>query len=75
MASPVDAIVGAAKQMHTIVADLCTGCELCIPPCPVECISMETVSATIDTWKWEKPNTPPRVIPIIPVASSMSQAA
>jgi electron transport complex protein RnfB len=26
--------------MHTIVADLCTGCELCIPPCPVDCIAM-----------------------------------
>ena len=74
-ACPVDAIVGAAKQMHTIVADLCTGCELCIPPCPVECISMETVNATLDTWKWEKPNTPPRVIPIIPVDAGISQAA
>ena len=27
-ACPVDAIVGAAKQMHVIVADQCTGCEL-----------------------------------------------
>jgi electron transport complex protein RnfB len=26
--------------MHTVVADLCTGCELCIPPCPVDCIAM-----------------------------------
>jgi electron transport complex protein RnfC len=31
-ACPVDAIVGAAKQMHTIVAPLCTGCELCVRP-------------------------------------------
>jgi electron transport complex protein RnfB len=74
-ACPVDAIVGAAKQMHTIVTDLCTGCELCIPPCPVECISMETVETTLDTWKWEKPNTLSRVIPIIPVATGMGQAA
>ncbi|NCW89419.1 MAG: electron transport complex subunit RsxB [Rhodocyclales bacterium] len=74
-ACPVDAIVGAAKQMHTIVTDLCTGCELCIPPCPVECISMETVETTLDTWKWVKPNTQPRVIPIIPVATGMGQAA
>jgi electron transport complex protein RnfB len=72
-ACPVDAIVGAAKQMHTIVADLCTGCELCIPPCPVECISMETVNATLDTWKWQKPGTQ-RVIPIVPVATN-AQAA
>ena len=39
-ACPVDAIVGAARQMHTVVAAECTGCELCIEPCPVDCISM-----------------------------------
>tara|TARA_R110002073_G_scaffold130695_1_gene277364 strand:- start:4980 stop:5669 length:690 start_codon:yes stop_codon:yes gene_type:complete len=37
---PVDAIVGAARQMHTVIATECTGCELCIAPCPVDCISM-----------------------------------
>jgi Na+-translocating ferredoxin:NAD+ oxidoreductase subunit B len=37
---PVDAIVGARKQMHTVVLALCTGCELCVAPCPVDCISM-----------------------------------
>lgn len=39
-ACPVDAIVGAAKQMHTIIATECTGCELCIAPCPMDCISL-----------------------------------
>lgn len=39
-ACPVDAIAGAAKQMHTIIASECTGCELCVPPCPANCISM-----------------------------------
>ncbi len=43
-ACPVDAIVGAAKQMHTVIAEECTGCELCIAPCPVDCISMVPVS-------------------------------
>ncbi|HHH38718.1 MAG TPA: electron transport complex subunit RsxB, partial [Sedimenticola sp.] len=28
-ACPVDAILGAAKQMHTVIASECTGCELC----------------------------------------------
>jgi electron transport complex protein RnfB len=37
---PVDAIVGAQKQMHTVVLSLCTGCELCVAPCPVDCIAM-----------------------------------
>jgi electron transport complex protein RnfB len=23
-----------------VIADLCTGCELCIAPCPVNCITM-----------------------------------
>jgi electron transport complex protein RnfB len=37
---PVDAIVGARRQMHTVVLAHCTGCELCIAPCPVDCIVM-----------------------------------
>lgn len=39
-ACPVDAIVGAPKQMHSVINAYCTGCELCIAPCPVDCISM-----------------------------------
>jgi Na+-translocating ferredoxin:NAD+ oxidoreductase subunit B len=39
-ACPVDAILGASKQMHTVIADECTGCKLCIAPCPVDCISL-----------------------------------
>ncbi len=37
---PVDAIVGARRQMHTVLEALCTGCELCIAPCPVDCIRL-----------------------------------
>ena len=54
-ACPVDAIAGAAKQMHTIIGSLCTGCALCIAPCPVTCITMEPVQETVDTWKWRYP--------------------
>ena len=39
-ACPTDAIVGAAKRMHTVVTAHCTGCGLCLPPCPVDCIRM-----------------------------------
>lgn len=40
LACPVDAIVGASRQMHTVLAAECTGCELCLAPCPVDCIKM-----------------------------------
>lgn len=43
-ACPVDAIIGAPKQMHSIINQYCTGCELCIAPCPVDCISMVSVN-------------------------------
>lgn len=26
--------------MHTVIDALCTGCELCVPACPVDCIVM-----------------------------------
>lgn len=42
-ACPVDAIVGAARQMHTVISGECTGCSLCVKPCPVDCISMVPV--------------------------------
>ena len=45
---PVDAIVGAPKLMHTVVEAECTGCELCLPPCPVDCI--EWVPRQIDPY-------------------------
>lgn len=54
-ACPVDAIAGAAKQMHTIIASECTGCELCVAPCPVDCISMVPLPQTAQTWKWQYP--------------------
>ena len=37
---PVDAILGAQRQLHVVLDDLCTGCELCIAPCPVDCITL-----------------------------------
>jgi len=54
-ACPVDAILGAAKQMHTIVASECTGCELCLSPCPVDCIAMVAIEEDLTTWKWKYP--------------------
>lgn len=54
-ACPIDAIMGAAKQMHTVIADECTGCDLCVEPCPVDCIDMVPVETTLQNWHWDKP--------------------
>ncbi len=37
---PVDAILGAARALHTVIAPCCNGCELCLAACPVDCIHM-----------------------------------
>ena len=29
---------GRGKQMHTVIIDECTGCDLRVEPCPVDCI-------------------------------------
>ncbi|UCD70122.1 MAG: RnfABCDGE type electron transport complex subunit B [Betaproteobacteria bacterium] len=47
-ACPLDAIVGTAKRMHTVLTACCSGCDLCVAPCPVDCIdmvSLETLAA------------------------------
>jgi len=49
---PVDAILGASKQMHTVISSECTGCELCISPCPVDCIVMLPIEKTPTLWRW-----------------------
>lgn len=49
-ACPVDAIVGAPKQMHTVLPDWCTGCDLCVAPCPVDCIAMIPVTGEMTGW-------------------------
>ncbi|MBW7925937.1 MAG: electron transport complex subunit RsxB, partial [Burkholderiaceae bacterium] len=35
-----DAIIGAPQRMHTVIDAACIGCELCVPPCPVDCITL-----------------------------------
>ena len=54
-ACPVDAILGAAKQMHTVIASECTGCDLCVEPCPVDCIDLLPVATGLKDWIWDKP--------------------
>ena len=53
-ACPVDAILGGARLMHTVIASECTGCDLCVDPCPVDCIDMLPVTMT-NSWRWNLP--------------------
>lgn len=57
-ACPVDAIVGATRQMHTVIIDECTGCDLCVAPCPVDCIDMLPVKETEKNWRWQLDQIP-----------------
>lgn len=36
--------------MHTVIAAHCTGCELCIPVCPVDCIELHNASGPATGW-------------------------
>jgi len=47
-ACPVDAIIGARKLMHTVMAAECNGCMLCLPACPVDCIVQVPVTTPAD---------------------------
>ena len=55
VACPVDAIVGAALQIHTVLTAHCTGCALCLPPCPVDCIDLVPAPVNSD---WPHPQSP-----------------
>lgn len=68
-ACPVDAILGAAKQMHTVIADECTGCDLCVEPCPVDCIDMIPASTVPLANLWEKNHSNPAAFNRIPLSN------
>ncbi|MDD1611951.1 MAG: electron transport complex subunit RsxB [Methylococcaceae bacterium] len=52
---PTDAIVGAPKQIHAVVADACIACEKCVNVCPTECLQMHPVEVTLRDWRWPRP--------------------
>jgi Na+-translocating ferredoxin:NAD+ oxidoreductase subunit B len=56
-ACPVDAIIGAAKQLHVVIEAECTGCERCLAPCPVDCIDMQPIAESTDNWRWPFPTS------------------
>ncbi len=52
---PTDALVGAPKQIHVVVADACIACAKCVEVCPTECLKMHPVKVTLRNWRWPKP--------------------
>jgi len=56
---PVDAILGAAKYMHTVIQQNCTGCDLCIPVCPTDCIEIHPAKTGIAAWHPLNPESIP----------------
>jgi len=72
-ACPVDAILGAAKQMHTVIASECTGCDLCLEPCPVDCIEMIPEPENLQTWHWPLPDPASRKPEIIATDADQTQ--
>ncbi|WP_416820873.1 electron transport complex subunit RsxB [Cronobacter sakazakii] len=63
-ACPVDAIVGATRAMHTVMSDVGTGGNLCVDPCPTQCIELRPAATTTDNWKWDLNTIPVRNIPV-----------
>jgi len=52
---PTDAIIGAPKQIHSVIQDACIGCGLCVEVCPTECLELRPAPLTLKTWHWPKP--------------------
>ena len=52
---PTDAIVGAAKQIHNVLREACTGCSSCVEKCPTEALAMKPVPVTVQHWVMPKP--------------------
>lgn len=52
---PTDAIVGAPKQIHTVIQAACTSCGKCVEVCPTECLQLQPVAPTLSSWRWPHP--------------------
>ncbi|MGL6314849.1 RnfABCDGE type electron transport complex subunit B [Vibrio sp. WXL103] len=61
-ACPYDAIVGANKQMHTVIQRVCTGCGVCVEVCPQGCLQMQAVKTSAANWYWPNPDQVPNQV-------------
>ena len=54
-----DAIIGAPRQMHTVIAAACTDCGKCIAVCPTDCIvpvAAPQTPVSLQDWYWPRPD-------------------
>jgi H+/Na+-translocating ferredoxin:NAD+ oxidoreductase subunit B len=52
---PTDAVLGAAKHIHSVFREACTACGKCVDACPTEAIVLRPVPVTLQSWYWHKP--------------------
>ncbi|MEI6559386.1 MAG: RnfABCDGE type electron transport complex subunit B [Rhodospirillaceae bacterium] len=50
-----DAIIGAPKQIHTVLVDNCHGCAKCFNTCPTMAVTMHKINVNLHDWHWHKP--------------------
>jgi electron transport complex protein RnfB len=48
--------------MHTVVASDCAGCDLCVEPCPVDCIHMVPLEEGVEAYRFPLPESAHPVI-------------
>jgi electron transport complex protein RnfB len=52
---PTQAVVGAVKQIHSVLQDACSGCGKCVESCPTESAHLVPLPASLQSWYWAKP--------------------
>lgn len=52
---PTQAVVGAVKQIHSVLQDACSGCGKCVETCPTESAHLVLLPASLQSWYWAKP--------------------
>jgi electron transport complex protein RnfB len=43
--------------MHTVIQDVCTGCQQCVSACSQGCLSVTVLTPEPAAWYWPKPKT------------------
>lgn len=56
---PTDAMIGAPKQIHSVIREACTGCGNCVERCPTEAATLKPIPVSLQHWIWPKPTSTP----------------